>query len=231
LKLSKEEKNKIIDRYTRRYREQGYSPATLGWGKGGRQDIRFNVLAGVTDLTNVGSVLDVGCGFADFYEFIKARGFKGKYVGVELVNVLAEEARKKNKDIEIIEGDFLSIDIHGKFDLSIASGIFNAMCHRNMYQYIKESLKKMLNFSKLVAVDFMSTHVGYQQDVAFHSDPKEIIDIAKSITRRFIVRYDYMPYEFALFLYKDDSISEDNIFSSHIKNKQKVLNDLPPNSK
>ena len=219
MKLNKKEKEKIIERYSKRYAEEGYSPATLGWGKGGRQHIRFGLLAGFTDIENTRSVLDVGCGFADFYEFISKKGFKGDYVGVELVDVLAKEALNRHPEIEILEEDFLSTDITGSFDLAIASGLFNAKCHDDMYGYIEKALKKMLSVSKLVAVDFMSTHVDYQQELAFHADPEKLIKVASSLTKRFALRHDYMPYELALFLYADDVIAEDNVFSGFIEDK------------
>jgi SAM-dependent methyltransferase len=215
MKLSEKEKEKIVKRYTERYQKFGYSPAALGWGKGGRQDVRFGILTSFVDLRKTDSILDVGCGFADLYDHVRSRGFRGRYVGVELVEPLAEEASRRHRDIEIIRGDFLKLKLKGKFDLAVASGVFNARCSSSMYAYIKASLSKMLGCAKLAAADFMSTYVDYRNEVAFHSDPKKIMDVARQLTRRFVMRYDYMPYEFSLFLFRDASIRANNVFQGY----------------
>jgi len=41
--------------------------------------------------------------------------------------------------------------------------------------------------------------------------------IAKKLTRRVALRHDYMPFEFCLFLYKDDSKNKKNVFNEHYK--------------
>ncbi len=213
MKLNSKEKEKIIERYTSRFNEYGYSPKTLGWGKGGRQGIRFEVLTSPVDPSALTSVLDVGCGFADYYDFIKERGFCGAYTGVEVVGVLADKARELHPEAEIIDDEFMGVDKDGGYDLAIGSGIFNARCHEDMEGYVKETLEKMLELSSVVAVDFMSTHVDYMQEGAYHADPSAMMTTARSLTKRFVLRCDYMPYEFALILFKDDEIGEDNVFT------------------
>ncbi|MFB6305381.1 MAG: hypothetical protein ABEH43_00050, partial [Flavobacteriales bacterium] len=53
-------------------------------------------------------------------------------------------------------------------------------------------------------VDFLSTNVDFKQNSNFHSDPIEIIKIIKNISSRDCIRHDYMPFEFTLYLYKNE---------------------------
>lgn len=57
-----------------------------------------------------GSILDLGAGRADFYQFVKNEGFAGTYVGVEQ-NALLVEAAKQKWDIQIKHANFLVGDL------------------------------------------------------------------------------------------------------------------------
>ena len=66
---------------------------------------------------------------------------------------------------------------------------------------------------KMVCADFMSAYVDFQKAGSWHTDPAWLISQITKITRRFTLRYDYMPFEFAVFLYKDDEITKVNTFN------------------
>ncbi|MDV2482610.1 class I SAM-dependent methyltransferase [Methanoculleus sp. Wushi-C6] len=200
-------------RYSERHRTFGYSPQTLGWGKHGRQALRFSVLTAVGNLQGK-SILDVGCGFGDLYDYLTAQGWTGHYVGIDLVPDLVEEGRKRFPDAELLVGDFEEQTFTGRFDYVVASGIFNfLLTQEDNWAYIMRTLEKMLALAQsAVAVDFMTTWVDFQNPIAFHTDPCVLIQNIRSLTRRFTLRQDYMPYEYALYLYHDTPINHDNTF-------------------
>lgn len=200
-------------RYSERYQTFGYSPQTLGWGKHGRQALRFSVLTGVGDLQGK-SVLDVGCGFGDLYGFLTARGWTGHYVGIDLVSDLVEEGKKRFPNAELLVGDFEEQSFDKTFDYVVASGIFNfRLTQEDNWAYILRTLEKMLALaSSGVGVDFMTTWVDFQNPIAFHTDPCMLLQNVSTLTRRFVLRQDYMPYEYALYLYHDTPINQDNTF-------------------
>lgn len=205
--------NNYINRYTDRYNEFGYSPETLGWGKNGKQDTRFAVLGEMAIKDKKSSLLDVGCGFADLYSFLKLRGWEGEYTGIDIVPVLVEKAREIYPGINISQKDIQTPGIENA-DYVIASGIFNAkLINDDNEQHIENSVKKMFELcNKAVCIDFMSSYVDFQKEGSWHTDPAWALQLARKFTKRFIIRYDFMPYEFALILFKDDNISPLNIF-------------------
>ena len=66
-----------------------------------------------------------------------------------------------------------------------------------------------------VCVDFMSSHVDFQKPGAWHTDPGWALAEAHKLSRRVRLRHDYMPFEFALFIYRDDAVNERRVFAAH----------------
>lgn len=210
-----------IRRYEDRLARFGYSPQTLGWGKHGRQAVRFDAL-GAGALAEPGrSVLDVGCGFADLYDYLRGRGWQGDYCGVDIVPGLLEMARVRHPGLDLREADITARDPGLPVsDYVIASGVFNARLHTGDNRRFTElALRRMFGLARAaVCVDFLSTYVDFQHPDAWHTDPAWALDFARQLSRRVMLRHDYMPYEFALIIYCDDSISSRNVFKAVEKN-------------
>lgn len=208
------DKAEYIERYEARLRQFGYSPETLGWGKHGRQEVRFAVLAEPALQSPESSVLDVGCGFADLYDFLRQRGWSGRYVGIDVVPALLEVAREHHPALDLRQADITEARDLGQFDYVISSGAFNGrLVAENNEEHIATALQAMFAAARVaVCVDFLSTYVDFQKPEAWHTDPLWAFGVARRFSRRVALRHDYMPFEFALFLYRDDSVSERNVF-------------------
>jgi len=190
-----------VERYERRLREHGRSPEALGWGKPGREHVRFEVMAEVIEEVGAESVLDVGCGFGDLHDFLRARGWAGRYRGIDIVPGLLKEAR--GLDVELAD---VSSYRGEPVDVAVASGVFNARLDgEDNREHITRSVTRMFELSRrAVCVDFMSTHVDFEHPDAWHTDPAWALALARSLSKRFRLRHDYMPFEFALAVYRDD---------------------------
>lgn len=212
--MEAKDKNKIIDRYEKRLKELGPVQESLGWLKG-RQKLRFYVLKNIDHFQKSDSVLDVGCAFGDLKQFLMQCGWDGKYIGVDIVPGLILQSRIKYKKIDVRELDILTEDFKEKTDWVFSSGALTSKtCDEDSYDYVEKMLIKMFEICKKgVSVNFCSPNVTFQSEVNFHPNFDKILKIVSSITRRFSLIHDYMPYEFTLYLYKDDTLnSEINIF-------------------
>lgn len=215
--MKTEDRRDYIDRYEKRLQQFGYSPETLGWGKNGRQELRFAVLADAALKVPACSVLDVGCGFCDLYDFLRARGWEGAYTGIDIVPGLLRIARERHPGLDIREADITVPSFPADaFDFVIASGVLNAaLPSGDNRTHIASTLRAMLRAARVAAaVDFLSTFVDFQKPGAWHTDPAWAFATAREMTRRVQLRHDYMPYEFALFLFRDDTVSERNVFQA-----------------
>lgn len=211
--MNAHDKQIFIDCYTERYQQFAYDPRTLGWGKGGRQAIRFGALLNVAPTRN-GSVLDIGCGFGDLFGFMKQVGWQGKYVGVDIVPVLIDEALRQHPAIDARLCDVMQNPPVERFDYVVASGIFNRRMQGESHDaYLEAMLATMFRLAQVaVAADFMSTHVDYQNEYAYHADPCRLLALAMTHSRRAALRHDYLPFEFCVYLYKDAHVSPSSTF-------------------
>ena len=212
--------------YVRHYeaclRTHGPISEALGCGVHGRQAERFAVLAASARAHPESSVLDVGCGFADLYAYLRAHGWRGRYTGIDLVPGFLATARAREPDLDVRALDISSHEHSAldTYDLVLASGLFNiALESGDMLDHIEMSLMNMLAHTRtpsgLVAVDFMSAWVDFEKPGDWHTSPSQALAIGRHLTRRLALRLDYMPYEFALFLHRDDRVSERNVFIGH----------------
>ena len=208
--MKEEEKKETIERYNERLKKYGYDPKTLGWLKG-KQDIRFYILTEI-GIRNNDSILDVGCGFGDLFGFFNKKKMDIKYTGVDINPNLIDIGKKVYPSANFSVMDFEQEDIAKKFDWVLASGIFNFKLENND-EFIKNMLKKMFDISKKgVAVDFMSSYVDFQNEGAHHTKPEEVFSYSKTLSKRIVLRNDYFPFEFCLYLYKNDSFNEKTVF-------------------
>jgi hypothetical protein len=164
--------------------------------------------------------LDIGCGFGDINQVLKTRAQQYTYLGVDLVPTFVKEATESygSSSTKFAVCDFYSESLQWEGEYVVASGIFGFQMHEiDNYNYIKTMLEKMLAVaSEAVAVDFLSDRVNFRRENTFYADPCRVLEIALSLTRCVKVRHDYMPFEFALTLFKDDSFSDsDTVFSRY----------------
>jgi SAM-dependent methyltransferase len=206
-----------VERYEARLRRHGRSPEALGWGTLGREHVRHCVMAAVLEEVGAESVLDVGCGFADLHEHLRARGWPGTYHGIDIVPGLLAEARRASPELDLQEADVTEYrrGEHELFDVAVASGVFNArLASEPNPEHVARSVRRMFELSRLaVCVDFLSAHVDYRHPDGWHTDPAWALDLAAGLSRRFRLRHDYMPFEFALTIYRRDE-HPGNVFES-----------------
>ena len=73
----------IIENYRTLLKKYGLDPRAVQYRDKESHWNRYKMLASVS--SKMSSVLDIGCGFADFYHFLRSRGFNGQYLGIDIV--------------------------------------------------------------------------------------------------------------------------------------------------
>lgn len=221
--MEKKISKKIYNYYQKLFNQYGISPQSVGWGsKEGKQSIRFDVLCKIGDLSN-STILDLGCGFGDLFGYLNYQKIKIKYHGIDINENLVNMGKKIYPEASLEYRDFEKKKFAKKFDWVIASGITS---YGSTYSHLTNIMKEMFRICKKgCSINFVSDNVDYKSKNLFYSSPEKIVSVTKSITNRFVLKHDYMPYEFTLYLYKSNKKTQNHIFNEFIKNSENTFDD------
>jgi len=92
--MKKTQRERIIKRHRHSVWMHGHSPQALYWGNAQVQQLRFDVLLGC-GVSEGDSVLDVDCGFADLYDYMKSKGLDVNYTGIDLPPAMIDGAKQR----------------------------------------------------------------------------------------------------------------------------------------
>jgi 2-polyprenyl-3-methyl-5-hydroxy-6-metoxy-1,4-benzoquinol methylase len=211
--FSQDDIRKMVERYSCRYGKFGYDPKSLGWERG-NQEIRFEVLTSQYDFRNK-KILDIGCGFGDLNKYLIRKGITYDYLGIDLVDAFIIEAEKHYSAdrIQFRVINILDLESDLIFDYAIASGIFNhQLSDADNYTYVESVIRKTLQHTKDgLAFDFLSDKVDYRKPGLFYNNTERILSIAYKFSKKITLRHDYMPFEFSIFIQKDQSYNAQNL--------------------
>ena len=193
----------MLARYDARLEQFGDDIRTLGSGTEERRRLRFEVLRQVGITTGV-SVLDLGCGFGDFYGFLAGAGIDVEYLGIDLNPRLLDIARRKYPSATFRAADIMTDDLDS-IDYVVASGTFNlALRAGDNYDYVAGIMRRTHALARRgVAMDFQTSYVDFTVPDVFYYEPERMLTMAKEITKRVTVRHDYPLYEFCVYLFPD----------------------------
>tara|TARA_B100000408_G_C10304493_1_gene226112 strand:- start:394 stop:993 length:600 start_codon:yes stop_codon:yes gene_type:complete len=188
--------NKLVEKH-------GYSPKSLAYSGEKSQKIKFNIVTEVGIEDNC-SVLDVGCGFGDYFNYLKQQGIKNvKYCGIDISNKIVDFAKEKNSLANVIQGNVLDLSDDEKYDYVISLG-FNCVKTGTNWETLTQVLDKMWKLSKKgIAYNAVSTFSETSPRKIYFVSPAKVIDyIMTNLTYKVVFRHDYMPHDFTIFAYK-----------------------------
>lgn len=192
--------------YKKRFAKYGVDPKSLSWGSKGAAHQRFRQMWAEIDFNNM-SVLDVGCGFGEMAKFLKKRYKSVKYSGIDIIEEFIEEAQKNFPEYSFLVRDYFNNPLERKFDIVMASGTLNSdlgSYEENM-AFRKKAIKTMFsNTRKVLVFNMLGGHpapsAGEDSNV-WYADTLEILDFCMSLTRRVILRANYHPRDFTIFMH------------------------------
>lgn len=203
--MNEEDRERIIRRYSDRIDAFGVGIDALASGNRDRQTLRFKVLSEV-GIQPGDSVLDVGCGFADLYPYLKNHLGDIRYTGVDINPAMIESASTLYPEIDLMAVDLQDVRLPS-FDWVVSTSSFNLkLGSENNYTFVNSMISRMFeSATKGVAVDFLTSYVDFKgnPEEAFYYEPERLFSFAKSLSKRVTLRHDYPLYDFCLYLYPD----------------------------
>lgn len=209
--MRQSDRDRLSAYYGEKLKTYGHDTRSLGWTPGGRK-ARFGALAAIGDLEG-SRVLDVGCGFGDLFGYLRDRGITADYTGVDINEEFIAIAREAYPGARFIAADFEERGIGETFDWAFAAGIFTIRLSDNE-AFVKRTLAGMFACCRRgFAADFLRPAYGNgANDEYWRPQPEDIVKICRSLSRRFVLRCDYMADEYCVYVYKDDTADERNVF-------------------
>ena len=148
-------------------------------------------------------ILDVGCGLADLYAWILEQNLRVNYTGIDITPSMTQAAQNRFPDAIITNKTIfdteLSVDV---FDYVVASGIFflrkeDPMGH--MEKVVSAMFQKCV---KGIAFNSLSAWALEKKEREFYADPLKVIEFCKKLSSNIILRHDYHPADFTVYVFK-----------------------------
>lgn len=196
---------KVAQFFNSRAAQFGDAVEALDWGSRRTQQIRFGILADIGNL-NGASILDVGCGLADFFAFLQDRGLQVRYTGIDLAEDLIGIARGKYPQLDLRTANILEQEI-GTFDYVFGSGIHYFKVDDNI-QRSETLLGRMFELCRIgVGTNMISSERLTAEALADHVyafEPSQALAMGRRVADYVVLRQDYLPHDLTLYLYKED---------------------------
>ena len=202
--LNPEDVDEVIRRYQQRIAEHGPTFASLNSGSEAKQAIRHVVHASALRGA-CPSILEIGCGLADFYRHLLRRKHNCSYHGYDIIPEYIDECRRVYPDANFSLRNVFVESIEGTYDTVVMSQVLNNRYQKsdNM-QVMKRALELAYQHTRVsVSVDMISTYVDFRNPDLFYYPPEEIFRIAKAISPRVLLRHDYRAFEFCIQMFHE----------------------------
>jgi len=201
--MSKTQAQITLQHYKKNFQKYGVDARALSWSSKGAAHQRFRAIWKEIDFNNK-TVLDVGCGFGEMAKFLYKRYKNVNYKGVDIVPEFVEIARKNQPYYSFEERDYFNNPIEDKFDIVMASGTLNSNLPQNM-EFRKKAIKTMFEHARRVCVfNMLGAHPQPEtpkDSNVWYADSLEILDYCMGLTRRVVLRANYHPKDFTIFMY------------------------------
>ncbi len=208
--LQPDEKAALLKRYSERLAQYGPTIEALGWTKP-KHNLRYRVLLEYwlsSPPPRPLRVLDFGCGFGDLFGFARQRQMPIEYTGLDINPDLIAVARQRYPAAQFVCTDPFEHALDAKFDVILSSGVHNYRLADNR-GFAEQSFDLFDRHSILgFAADFLSNRVNFQNEQNHYSAPEDMLALAMRYSSRIVLRHDYMPFEFAVFVDKRSEIDE-----------------------
>lgn len=196
---------RVAAHFERLLAKHGVSYRAFDWGSRRSQEKRFEILSAVGSM-NGASLLDIGCGAGGLYGWLKRRGARPRYTGVDITSGMIAAAERRHPDARFLCGNVLTLPAAelGRHDFVVASGIFYLRKTRPE-RFMQETVAKMYRLCRVgAAFNSLSAWAASKEGGEFYADPARALSFCRTLTKRVVLRHDYHPADFTIYLYRED---------------------------
>lgn len=177
---------------------------SLHWNSQKTQYIRFKAFTQQISFYN-STILDLGCGKADLYEFLLAKNeVPYEYVGIDFVPEFISYAQKKYPSLTFFQGDFFTQKLK-IFDYIICNGALNIKKENNL-AYLKQFITHFYPyFKKVFIITLLRYAKGYLSNpLIYNYSVEEVRQVLDSLSLDYSINRDYANNDFMLVIRKKE---------------------------
>ena len=192
-------KERIREYYLPKLKNEKSDSGCLGWENEQAQELRFEVLKNI--FFQGASVLDVGCGLGNLYDYLKKQGYNFNYTGVDILPEMIFRAKEKNPQAEFFSANIFEDDLFGdrKFDVIYASGIFNIELGNNE-DFLRNALQKFVSLSnKFIVFNLLHTRSKTKEAGYYYQTPDTVQKLFPPVKKILFID-DYLDNDFSTIL-------------------------------
>jgi len=180
--------------YQENYVTYGISAQGVAWDSVQTQKRRFSAIVSCLGNVKQDSVVDAGCGFGDFYLYLKEKNNVPKtYVGLDLCNPMVKEAKVRT-GCKVVQCDILKHSIP-MADWYVASGSMNLLTRMETSIFIQRCFEKS---RKGFVFNLLS---GREQEGKFsYWIPHDILRLCQPLEAKIQIKEGYMDGDFTVVL-------------------------------
>ena len=194
--MTESDRSRIRKYYTDLVGKYGDDPRACDYGREKSQATKFEILSG--PIQSGHSILDVGCGYAAFADYLKSEGFDVSYTGIDICPEMIEQARLRNPELDLHVSD--PFEIAGKWDVVTANGIFYLL-KESPWASMQNLIKRMFHLSEQVCIfNSLSTWSPRSYEDEYQADPNKVVEFCSSLTTNVVLDHSYMPHDFCITL-------------------------------
>jgi SAM-dependent methyltransferase len=188
------------ERFNEQVAEEGQTARGLGWDHRSSMRTRFEAATTMYDFTDK-RVLDVGCGFGDFYDYLVEQDQQpAEYYGVEISERVLEIAREEHasQHCTFERRNVLVTPFEGEqFDIAVEFGILNYNFDNvDNNRYARLFMDRCYGFSDAVLINCLSSYREgeweYEEFVHYY-DPEKLFGFAQELSRDVTLHHDFPP--------------------------------------
>jgi SAM-dependent methyltransferase len=190
--------------YEEKVRRYGFDHRGLGFRTKSSQDKRFAALLELGELDGA-RLLDVGCGFGDFLEFLQERGVTPVYTGIDICKPMIDRCRERfdGDDAMFRVADVMEFNPLDDYDYVVASGLFG-LDTEGARDRIRPTLERMFSWaSNGMAANFLSTRSPVPAEGRIYVEPWKALEAGLALTPAARLNHSYLPNDFTLYLYRE----------------------------
>jgi trans-aconitate methyltransferase len=192
---------KLNEDYDDAFKSYGPGPKALLWWDYRSMAIRFRELVKEVDIANK-SVLDAGCGMGDLLPYLYAKAPDFRYLGVDKSEKFIDIAKKRYEGHQFKVGDPFKHP-EGMFDVVFSSGVMNGNVdgwlarRKKMIKSLWDQTGEVLAFNMAGGLK----PIRHDSLIAY-ADAQVILDYCKTMSRRAVLKSDYLEKDFTIVMYK-----------------------------